>query len=338
MKKIKIKKRYWIPLVIILILLWSFKIDSHYPTKIDLEAKENYWGLTYSPKFATELGLDWKEVYVEVLDDLEVKNIRIPIYWDQIEKEEGVFVFDDYDYIFDEGAKRNVKFIANIGWRLPRWPECHNPVWLNNDEINDIKGQTLLLLERLVNRYKDRPEIVAWQVENEPLLDWFGKCPKGDKQFLKQEIELVKSLDDRPIIISASGELSSWRQEGQLADIFATTMYRVVWNPWFRYVRYPIPDWFYGFKADLFGINKHSSIISELQTEPWVPNGTLADLDFKEYNKSFSVEQFEANLQFAINTDFRQAYLWGVEWWYVQKEKGHSEYWYLARSLFRNAN
>lgn len=338
MKKILKKKKYWIILALILFLVWTFKLDNHYPSKIDLKAKDNYWGVTYSPKFATQLGLDWKETYLSILDDLEVKNIRIPIYWDQVEKERGVFIFDDYDYIFDQGAKRNVKFIANIGWRLPRWPECHNPTWLNNDSVSDIKAKTLGLLEVLVNRYKDRPEIVAWQVENEPLLDWFGKCPDGDKQFLQSEIDLVKSLDDRPIIISASGELSSWRQEGKMADIFATTMYRVVWNPWFRYVRYPIPSWFYGLKAGLFGIDRHSAIISELQTEPWVPNGTLADLDFREYHKSFSVEQFEANLQFAINTDFRQAYLWGVEWWYVQKEKGHPEYWNLARSLFRNAN
>ncbi len=322
-------------LLIALFLLWSFKIPDYYPSKIELKAKPDFWGLTYSPKFATEMGLDWQRLYLDILDDLEVKYIRLPIYWDQIEKEEGVFDFSQYDYIFDEGAKRDVKFITNVGWRLPRWPECHQPGWADENDVDGIESKTLDIIRRIVNRYRDRPEIIYWQVENEPLLDWFGECPEGDKDFLTKEVDLVHELDDRSVIVSASGELSSWRQESKIGDIFATTMYRVVWNPWFRYVRYPFPSWFYGLKAALFGIDKNVAIVSELQTEPWVPNGTLADLTFDEYSKSFSPEQFEANLQFAINANFRQTYLWGVEWWYLQKQRGNPVYWNIARNLFR---
>ncbi|MCD4761321.1 cellulase family glycosylhydrolase [bacterium] len=329
------KKKFWL-LVMVVFLFWTFKFADHYPDDINLrQAKEDFWGVTYSPKFATELGLDWQETYIAILDDLKVKNIRIPIYWDQIEIEEGTFDFSDYDYIFNEGKKRDVKFIANIGWRLPRWPECHHPAWIDDTDIDGVKFKTILVMEKIIERYKDREEIVYWQVENEPLLDWFGECPKGDKKFLEQEINFVKSLDDRPIIISASGELSSWQSEAQLSDIFATTMYRVVWNPIFRYVRYPIPNWFYQFKASFVGIDRKKAIVSELQAEPWVPYGTLANLHFDEFHKSFSIEQFRANLQFAINADFRQTYLWGVEWWYLQKEKGNDSYWSIARSLFR---
>ena len=41
-------------------------------------------------------------------------------------------------------------------------------------------------------------------------------------------------------------------------------------------------------------------------------------------------------MQFAINVGFKQIYLWGVEWWYLQKQSGHPEYWNLAKSVFRN--
>ena len=334
MKKVFKKKIFWF-LIVAIFLLWLFKIEKHYPNKIDLVAKEDFWGLTYSPKFARDLGLDSQELYLAVIDDLGAKNIRIPIYWDQVEMSEGQFDFSQYDYIFDEGAKRDVKFIANIGWRLPRWPECHNPNWIDKNDSEKIESRIIFLLKQIVTRYQNRPEIVAWQIENEPLFDWFGECPKGNKEFLEKEVALVKNLDDsRPILISASGELSTWRQGAKMADILGTTMYRVVWNPWFRYVRYPIPDWYYQVKLYFNGLRRDEAIISELQAEPWVPNGTLADLEFDEYYKSFSLDQFKANLQFAINVDFKQTYLWGVEWWYYMKVvNNHPEFWSEIKNL-----
>ncbi len=75
-------------------------------------------------------------------------------------------------------------------------------------------------------------------------------------------------------------------------------------------------------------------IVSELQTEPWVPSGEMVNLTTKEINKSFSLRQFEANLLYAQKIDFHQTYLWGVEWWYWQKLYGDKGYWEKARSLF----
>jgi len=285
--------------------------------------------------------LDWKEVYLAILDDLNVKNLRLPIYWDDIEIADNQWDFTDYDFMLDEGAKRGVKFTANIGWRLPRWPECHAPKWVEELGYEKTKDQTLEMLDVVVKRYKDRPEIVIWQVENEPLLNTFGTCPDGDEVFLKKEVALVKSLDDqkRPILVTASGELSSWRRELRIGDLFGTTMYRVVWNPLFGYIRYPIPSWFYKFKANFVAGSlspANRMIVSELQAEPWVPNGTLADLDFKDYKKSFNLDQFKANLQYAINSDLNQTYLWGVEWWYLRKTiKNDSVYWDLVKNLLK---
>lgn len=322
-------------LVLVFWLVWFLKFAKHYPREINLQAKDDYWGVTFSPKFAEELGLDWRQVYQATIEDLKVKNIRLPIYWDQIEKEEGFYDFEIYDEILDRGAKNDVKFILSIGSRLPRWPECHTPSWLEHYDESVRQRKTLQMLKVVVNRYKDRSNVVWWQVENEPLLDTFGECPKSNEDFLRQEVALVKALDDRNVIISATGELSTWRKEVKIGDIFGTTMYRVVWNPWFGYFRYPYPDWFYNFKANILGLTRNRTIISELQAEPWVPHGTLADLSYDEWNKSFDPEQFKANLQFAINVDFRQAYLWGVEWWYMQKERGIDDYWVIARQIFR---
>ncbi len=321
-------------IILIYYSVWFFKFAKHYPRNIDLIAKKDYWGLTFSKKFSSELGLDWRENYISILDDLQVKYIRIPIYWDEVESQKGEYSFSDYDYIFDEGAKRNVKFIANVGHRLPRWPECHAPKFTKFQKDVENKLALLNYIEAGIERYKDRPEIVAWQVENEPLLNSFGICPDGDEEFLRQEVALVKKLDNRPVIISASGEISTWKKEGKIGDIFGTTMYRIVWNPMFGYFKYSTPSWFYKLKGRLVDIPKDKMIISELQTEPWVPKGTLADIPFEESSKSFNIDQFRANLQYAIDADLNQAYLWGVEWWYFEYKNGNKEYWELAKTLF----
>ncbi len=320
-------------------LLWFLKLADHYPRVIDLQAKENFWGLTFSTKLTKSLNLDWQQVYLETINDLGVKNIRIPIYWDEVEPRPGEFNFADYDFIFDQAKGKDVKFIVNVGQRLPRWPECHQPAWSKSKNNLEQQADILRMITAIVQRYQSREEIVMWQVENEPLFDWFGECPDGDLDFLKKEVALVKSLDDkRSILISASGELSTWRREAKVADMLGTTMYRVVWNNWFGYFRYPWPSWFYATKAWLIGLPKENLIISELQAEPWVPKGDLANFAKEDYVKSMSLEQLKANLQYAINTDLEQAYLWGVEWWYLQKQQGNGEYWSLMKQVFRGIN
>lgn len=337
MPKISKKVKCLIFILLLILLFWWLKFAKHYPRDISLEAQPDFWGITYSSKMAADLGLDWREAFVEIIDDLGVKNVRLPIYWDWIEGTRGEYTFFAFDYLLDQGRERDVEFIVNIGWRLPRWPECHSPLWLNSVDEETRKKEILKMLEVVVGRYKDRPEIIAWQVENEPLFDWFGDCPKGDRDFLEQEVALVKSLDNRPVIISASGELSTWRQETKIGDIFGTTMYRVVWNNWFGYFRYPWPNSFYRFKADLVGQPRHQVIISELQAEPWVPRGSLLDLTPKERDKSLSVEQLAANMQYAIDTGFSQAYLWGVEYWYAERQRGNHLYWDFMKKVLSTA-
>jgi len=331
------KKNILIPLMLlllILIFLYFFKWSNNYSLHKSLVHEPDFFGVTFSTKFCKEIGLDWKEVYLATLDDLEVKEIRLPIYWDEIEPSPGEFDFSTYDYIIQEGEKRDVNFIVNIGWRLPRWPECHAPDWTNAETLESTKAKVIRMLITTVNHYKDYDSVVAWQLENEPFFNEFGICPPSDDWFFEKELETVKALDDRPVIISATGELSLWRKEAKLADIFGSTLYRVVWANWSGYVRYPIPAWFYTLKAYFVNIPKDDRIIIELQAEPWVPKGSIIYLSEESADKSFNLEQFEANLQFAIDTHFKKAYLWGVEWWYYKYKNGDPQYWEMAKKIF----
>jgi len=329
------KKWFLIVLAVIILILWIFKWANYYPNKIDLKPRADFFGVTFSTKFCNELGLDWQEVYLAILDELKVKYIRLPIYWDEIEKQEGVFDFSKYDYLIDEGEKRGAKFIISVGRRVPRWPECHSPAWLNYKSEIGARVATLTEIRTIVERYRERNSVYYWQVENEPFLSTFGVCPPLDVDFLKQEFDLVHSLDGRPVIITGSGELSSWQKESQIGDIFGNTLYRVVYNNWFGFVKYPFPTFYYSLKARLANLENNRIMAMELQAEPWVPQGNMTQLSTQQIDKTMSISQFKANLQYAINLNFRQTYLWGVEWWYWQKKYGNPEYWWIAADLFK---
>lgn len=333
-----LNKKKWIFIILILgllsLLVLSIKVFDNYPKKITLDHKDGEFGITFSKKFCDELGLNWKDTYQAALDDLKAKYIRLPAYWDEIEKNENQYSFEDLDYMVNEATARDAKLIITMGRRQPRWPECHSPAWVNKKSLSEAQAHILKLIEETVVRYKDNSNILYWQVENEAFLSTFGVCPPLDQEFLEKEVALVRSLDSRKIIITGSGELSSWKEEGRLGDIFGTTMYRVVYNDWFGFIRYPFPSVFYRLKAKWAGITDDRAMIIELQTEPWVPEGKMVYLSQDDIDKSMSTDQFKANLQYSMDVGFRQVYTWGVEWWYWQKLYGNPEYWEIAKNIY----
>lgn len=303
------------------------------------EAEQISWGVDFSQKHARDLGLDWKEVYLAYLDDLKVKNIKLSTAWDLLEKERGEYSFSDLDWQIAQAEKYGVKVILVIGMRTPRWPECHLPDWARDLPKQELQQSVLKLLENAVLRYRESPGIWAWQVENEPLLV-FGQCPKRDKDFLKKEVELVKSLDSlkRPIIISDSGEWSLWLRIADVGDILGTTLYRRVWMDKFNmYTNYYFPPIYYHRKAEIIKkfFNKEV-IVVELQAEPWGPK-LLYDISLEEQQKSMTLARFSDNIEFARRTGLDTFYLWGGEWWYWLKEKqGDDSFWNKAKDILIN--
>ena len=294
-------------------------------------AEKIIWGVNFSQKHTQNLGLDWRETYLALLDDLGAKNIKLITHWDLIEPNEGEYNFEDLDWQIKEAKNRGAKILLVIGIKTGRWPECHEPDWVQNQKsLSEY-------IEKIVNRYKDENAIWAWQVENEPLFP-FGECPWIDKKFLKKEIDLVKSLDyrERPIVISDSGEGSFWIAAADLGDIVGITMYKKVWFEQIRfYVYYPLPPTFYWRKAKYIEkIFNKKVIVTELQAEPWGPK-LLYESPLEEQEKTMNLERLKANIGFAKKTGLDEFYLWGAEWWYWMKQKqNRPEIWNEAKNLF----
>ena len=295
------------------------------------------YGVTFSKKQSIDLGLDWKENYLAILDDLGVKKLRLSAYWDDVEKENNIYTWEDLDWQINEAEKRGTEIILSIGMRLPRWPECHPPDWIKNKNQEEKNKETLEYIENTINRYKDRESIKVWQIENEPFLPHFGECPDLDKDFLDMEIALARELDTRPILVSDSGELSLWVPAAARADIFGTTMYRDTYSEALKsYIHYPIEPGFFRFKKNIsrFFANPEKWLVIELQGEPWGPE-PFQNLSSEERDKTMSYEKFLDIIEFSRKTGFQEFYFWGVEWWYWEKEvNNEGRFWEEARDLF----
>lgn len=302
-------------------------------------AQDTKFGITFSRQQAEGFGLDWRKTYIDILDDLGVKYLRLSAYWSDIEPEQGEFNFEIIDWQIEEAKKRDAKILLAIGRKLPRWPECHIPEWALSLAREDQNKAVLEMLEKVVARYKGEGIIWAWQVENEPLFP-FGICPPQDQEFFEEEVIFVRSLDfSRPIVTTDSGELSFWIAAGSQGDIFGTTMYKIV--PWrlVGFISYDfLPPAFYRKKAAILKKllpNVSDVIVVELQAEPWMAGIPInADTLDKQFNR-FGLERFQKHIRYARSIGYSQTYLWGVEWWaWLKEEAGHPEFWEEAKKLF----
>lgn len=310
------------------------------------EQKGITWGVDFSQSQAEYLKLDWKETYSAIINDLGVRNLKLHTNWDWVEGKKDDFYFNDIDWQIKQAEKKNVKIIYVLGLKTGRWPECHAPTWANNLSEKQEQAALLKYLKEVVQRYKNSKAIAYWQVENEPLFPFARlECPSwyyNNENFLKEEVALVKSLDPtRQIIISDSGEQSTWFDAAKIGDIVGITMYRNAWtnvantfgfevysflNPMTYWRKVQIIQQRYGKKV----------ICIELQSEPWASK-PIMEASLEEQFKSMNPQMFEENIAFAKQTGIDKFYLWGVEWWYWLKTKQNQPtIWNEAKAVFKN--
>ncbi|MBI5621492.1 hypothetical protein HY933_01330 [Candidatus Falkowbacteria bacterium] len=317
--------------VIILLLLLGVRLFL-----VDFSGVPMEWGVTFDRNYAAYLGLEPKAVLQAALADLGVDHLRLTIPWKDVEGRRDVYDWSAIDWQLQEARKYNAKVILTLGRKLPRWPECYQPDWYNSLPAAQQRTELLQMVSQSVERYQRYDNIIAWQVENEPLVGWFGDCPPPNREELKAEVALVKSLDSRPIVVTDSGELGLWLGAAKAADILGTTLYRVVWNDTTGFFHWPLPPAYYYYKAALV---KHFTgvsqvMVTELQAEPW-SSGGMTTYPLTEQYRSMDIDQFSANLDYARRAGFDTAYLWGLEWWYWMKQtQGVESYWQTAKKLW----
>lgn len=317
-----------------------------------VNAGEALTGVTFSQVQCEYLGMDWKDVYLKTLE-IDPGIIRLGAYWSRIEKEQGKYDFSELDWQIQKAKARNIKIVLTVGMKAPRWPEFFIPSWVKSNvkfgkdvtDREEIKGHTLKFIEETVSRYSDEPAIEYWQVENEPLNRagpkewWIGK------DFLKEEIALVKKVDHgkRPVIVNVATYPNKFlrflsriaysrdplQEAIQAADIVGINVYPAVGHTigelkmCFWSTSKERKSYFTKIINNVRG-NGKEIWITELQAEPWEP-GQLVHQGEKSrtcWPQGFALSFFELR-SYGIDKIF----LWGAEYWFFRIERYNDHAW-----------
>ncbi len=318
-------------LLLVLILALFLLARKEIPSSIQ-------YGISYNEPYALELGLDPEEVFDAFVGELGVRDFRLSAHWTIVEPKKDIFDFSHMDRNIGKVEEVDGRVIFGVGRRLPRWPECHVPLWAQNLSWDEQKLEILEYIEATVNRYKDSPVITHWQIENEPYLEVFAydHCGELDEDFLEEEIALVRKLDPtRPILVTDSGNLGTWSGAYKRGDAFGTSVYVYFWNPELGQFKTVLPPWFYRAKENVMELiyGDKETFLIELSLEPWLLE-PVAEVPIDVQYSRMDIEKFEDIIEYAEKTRFEKQYLWGGEWWFWLKDKGHPEMWTRGTQLF----
>ncbi len=330
----KIKKWHIVVLKIATPLVFLAAIGAWLGRPI-LSSENNTYGATFSKRYAESLGLNWKEAYRAILLDLKVRTIRLPAYWDEVEPKAGEYNFQDLDWQIEQAHQVGAEIVLAVGRRVPRWPECFEPSWVTGQPETFQQAEIKKLLTAEINHFKQDKNIIIWQVENEPFLGVFGHCPPLNLDFLREEVALVKSLDNRPVMITDSGELDEWVRAAKLGDILGVTMYRQVGNQFTDQLYIRWPAFYYRIKLRIASLFTNDVQLAEFQAEPWTSTSLDREPIPKQLEK-MNVARVKTLLEVAHKAGLDNISFWGVEWWYWLKTKGVNDFWDFGKELLKS--
>jgi hypothetical protein len=252
-------------------------------------------GISFRPRQAEALGLEPRETLAALLG-YRYDLVRLAAYWDHMENEPGGFDPSELDWQVEAAEKAGKSVIICTGAvKAFGYPEFFVPAHHARRRIPEgslitpsthpeLCSGAVNFTRRVVERYRDRPAVVAWQIEHEAF-DPLGleHSWRLSGALVDAELEVLRSTDPtRPVIMngflptSVPVRLSqSWRTRGQgdslagalpRADIVGIDFYPrhalVSVGPWALYLDGSTMPWHQGWRRKL---------------RDWASNGTSAD-------------------------------------------------------------
>lgn len=273
------------------------------------------FGISFSAKQCRNFDASVHDCLFWLCREAGFRRFRLMSYWNEIEKKQGKYDFNELDMQLEVIAAFEGEVSLCLGVKQPRWPEYHWPKWAHTLTAAERTTALLSFVETVVERYKNNPMVVSWQLENEALLNGFGEAIQIDRARLRAEYTLVKKLDPkRPIIMSTS---NGWgipvRQP--IPDIVGFSYYPIMYQNG-RYNRTIQKPWLHRLRKLLIRVVlRKPTFIHELQLEPWGPTA-IWKMALDEQDKSMDVDQIKKNIAEAKKVRAYPIDLWGAEWWY----------------------
>jgi hypothetical protein len=322
-------------------------------------------GISFRPPQIAALGLDARTT-LQTLLAYPFQLIRLGAYWNRMEPEAGVFYTDELDWQIDAAERAGKQIILCVGpLKTFSYPEFFVPAHhlsapfpehtlIKPAAYPELLTAATTFITRLVERYKDRQGIVAWQLEHEAV-DPLGTehSWRLDVTFIAREMEALRKADaTRPIMMngflptSLLVRLSQWwqtRDQGDslaaaqnMADIVGIDYYPrhalLVVGPKTLYLDGSKSPWQQQRWKQLFErANAHGQklMVSEGQAEPWEA-ATVPPNPARQGMYSCLPEHLIINYNTCIRWSPQAplyAYLfWGAEYWMLRQQSGDSSY------------
>jgi Beta-galactosidase len=324
-------------------------------------------GVSFRPPQVDALGLDARSTFNQILN-YPFALIRLGAYWNRIERARGEFDPSELDWQVDAAERAGKRIFLCVGpLKTFGYPEFFVPAHHLQEPLREgilVRPEThqpllaaaIEFVTRIVERYRGRTAIVAWQVEHEavdPLgVEHSWRLSAG---FVKAEVDAVRNADPtRPIMMngflptSTPVRLQQWwstRDQGdslaiaqQLADVVGIDYYP-------RHALLGLGATSVYLQGEDVAANQRRRqelflwarthgkrlMISEGQAEPWeavtVPPSPPGRSMYSCTPKVV-IENYNRCIGWARDADFDlDAYIfWGAEYWITRQRSGDSRY------------
>jgi hypothetical protein len=173
-------------------------------------------GISFRPRQVEALGLDARAT-LDALLDRPFQMIRLGAYWNRIEPRAGAFDTDELDWQVDAAERAGKQIVLCVGaLKTFGYPEFFVPEHrlaqpfpegrlVRPSDYPELLAAAQAFSTRIVERYRSRAGVVAWQVEHEAV-DPLGIEHSWRLQaaFVEQEVAAVRAADPaRPIVMNS---------------------------------------------------------------------------------------------------------------------------------------
>ena len=324
-------------------------------------------GISFRPLQAAALGLD-PEAALRALLAYPFQLIRLGAYWNRLEPEPGSFQPEELDRQLDAAERAGKRVIMCVGpVKAFGYPEFFVPphhldrplregALVRPDEHRRLLEAGTAFVTRVVERYRDRDAISAWQVEHEAV-DPLGMehSWRLSEAFVRAEVEAVRAADPgRPVMMNGFLPTSTpvrvqqwWRTRDQgdslsvaqrLADIVGIDFYPrhalAAAGPLTLYLDGSRARWQQRRRERLLdwaAKDGRRLMIAEVQAEPWEAVTTPpspAGRAMYSCRPEDLIGNYSQCMRWSNQSGFvMDGYLfWGAEYWLLRGRQGDPRY------------